>query len=55
MRSTALFTITSICNSITILKITGRPLSLGKIASSCVLAVILGEGTWAIFGVRVRP
>jgi len=42
-------------NSITIVKITGWSLLLGKTAISCVLAVFLGEGTWAIFGVRVRP
>jgi len=41
MRSTALLTITSISNSITIVKITGWPLLLGKIAISCVLTVFL--------------
>jgi len=45
MRSIALFTIEGICNSITIVKITGWPLLLGKIAISCDLAVFLGEGT----------
>jgi len=43
MRSTVLFTITSISNSITIVKITGWPLLLGKTAISCVLAVFLVE------------
>jgi len=45
MRSTVLFTITGISNSITIVKITGWPLLLGKTAIACVLAVLLGEGT----------
>jgi len=54
MRSTVLFTITSLSNSITIVK-TSWPLLLGKTANACVLAVFLGEGTWGIFGVRVRP
>jgi len=54
MRYTVLFTITSICNSITIVQIASWPLLLGKTAISCALAVFLGEGTWAIFDVRVR-
>jgi len=55
MRSTVLFNLTSISNSITIVKITGWPLLPRKTVISCVLAVFLGEGTWAIFGVKVRP
>jgi len=42
MRSTALFTIMSISNSISIVKITGWLLLHGKTAISCVLAVFLG-------------
>jgi len=45
MRSFALFTIISISNSITIVKMTGWALLLGKTAISCVLAVFVGEGT----------
>jgi len=45
MRSTVLFTITSISISINIVKITGWPLLLGKTAISCILAIFLGEGT----------
>jgi len=36
---------TSISNGITIVKITGWPLLLGKTAISCALAVFLDEGT----------
>jgi len=55
MQYTVLFTITSISNSIAIAKITGWPLLLRNTAISCGLAVFLGEGTWAIFRVKVRP
>jgi len=44
MRSTVLFTITRNSNSITIVKITGWPLLLGKIEISYGLVVFLGEG-----------